>query len=84
MRAVTGLPIKFLGVSEKIDGLDVFDAHRVAGRILGQGDVVAETDTVDPDAYAADLERLTHMTPEEIAEAADAAVAARRASPSDA
>jgi len=41
MRAVTGLPIKFLGVSEKIDGLDVFDAQRVAGRILGQGDVVA-------------------------------------------
>ncbi len=41
MRAVTGLPIKFLGVSEKIDGLDVFDAARVAGRILGQGDIVA-------------------------------------------
>lgn len=41
MRAVTGLPIKFLGISEKIDGLDVFDARRVAGRILGQGDVVA-------------------------------------------
>ncbi|MBL8553130.1 MAG: signal recognition particle protein [Phenylobacterium sp.] len=41
MRAVTGLPIKFLGVSEKIDGLDAFDADRVAGRILGRGDVVA-------------------------------------------
>src|SRR5690606_12259747 len=41
MRAVTGLPIKFLGVSEKIEGLDAFDARRVAGRILGQGDVVA-------------------------------------------
>jgi signal recognition particle subunit SRP54 len=41
MRAVTGLPIKFLGVSEKIDGLDSFDAQRIAGRILGQGDVVA-------------------------------------------
>lgn len=41
MRAVTGLPIKFLGVSEKIDGLEVFDAARVAGRILGQGDIVA-------------------------------------------
>ncbi|HYD45322.1 MAG TPA: signal recognition particle protein, partial [Phenylobacterium sp.] len=41
MRAVTGLPIKFLGVSEKIDGLDVFDARRVAGRILGQGDIVS-------------------------------------------
>ncbi|MGA0602533.1 signal recognition particle protein [Caulobacter sp. KR2-114] len=41
MRAVTGLPIKFLGTGEKIDQLDVFDARRVAGRILGQGDVVA-------------------------------------------
>ncbi len=30
MRAVTGLPIKFLGVSEKIDGLDAFDAQRIA------------------------------------------------------
>jgi signal recognition particle subunit SRP54 len=41
MRAVTGLPIKFLGTGERIDALDTFDAHRVAGRILGRGDVVA-------------------------------------------
>ncbi|GBF57857.1 signal recognition particle protein [Candidatus Phycosocius bacilliformis] len=41
MRAVTGLPIKFLGIGEKIDGLDAFDASRIAGRILGQGDVVS-------------------------------------------
>lgn len=41
MRAVTGLPIKFLGTGEKSDGLEVFDAHRIAGRILGQGDVVS-------------------------------------------
>ena len=41
MRAVTGLPIKFLGTGERIEALDVFDARRVAGRILGQGDVVA-------------------------------------------
>jgi signal recognition particle subunit SRP54 len=40
MRAVTGLPIKFLGVSERPDGLEPFDAARVAGRILGQGDIV--------------------------------------------
>ncbi|HRE44400.1 MAG TPA: signal recognition particle protein, partial [Terricaulis sp.] len=40
MRAVTGLPIKFLGVSERPDGLELFDAKRVAGRILGQGDIV--------------------------------------------
>ncbi|MEL6753976.1 MAG: signal recognition particle receptor subunit alpha, partial [Pseudomonadota bacterium] len=37
MRAVTGLPIKFLGVSEKLDGIEAFDAKRLAGRILGQG-----------------------------------------------
>lgn len=41
MRAVTGLPIKFLGVSERPDGLELFDARRVAGRILGQGDIVS-------------------------------------------
>src|SRR5471030_60273 len=41
MRAVTGLPIKFLGTGERIEALDVFDDRRVAGRILGQGDVVA-------------------------------------------
>lgn len=40
MRAVTGLPIKFLGVSERTDGLEPFDARRIAGRILGQGDIV--------------------------------------------
>lgn len=40
MRAVTNTPIKFLGVGEKIDELDAFDAKRVAGSILGQGDVV--------------------------------------------
>ncbi len=51
MRVVTGLPVKLLGVSEKLDGLDVFDAKRIAGRILGQGDVVSlvekATETLD-------------------------------------
>ncbi len=41
MRAVTGLPIKYLGAGEKVEALDVFDARRIAGRILGQGDIVA-------------------------------------------
>ncbi len=41
MRAVTGVPIKFLGVGERIDGIDIFDPRRVAGRILGQGDIVS-------------------------------------------
>jgi signal recognition particle subunit SRP54 len=38
---VTGVPIKFLGVSEKINGLEVFDPKRIADRILGFGDVVS-------------------------------------------
>ena len=41
VRQVTGAPIKFAGTSEKIDGLEVFDADRHAGRILGMGDIVA-------------------------------------------
>jgi signal recognition particle subunit SRP54 len=56
MRAVTGLPIKFLGTSEKIDGLDAFDAHRVAGRILGRGDVVALVEKAAQDFDAAKAE----------------------------
>ena len=41
MRAVTGKPIRFVGVGEKMDALETFDAERVAGRILGMGDIVA-------------------------------------------
>jgi signal recognition particle subunit SRP54 len=40
MRAVTGKPIKFAGVGEKLDDLEPFQAERMAGRILGMGDVV--------------------------------------------
>jgi signal recognition particle subunit SRP54 len=41
MRAVTGKPIKFVGTGEKLDGLELFHPNRVAGRILGMGDVVS-------------------------------------------
>ncbi len=41
MRAVTGKPIKLLGTGEKLDGLEDFHPERVAGRILGMGDVVS-------------------------------------------
>lgn len=41
VRQVTGAPIKFAGVSEKIDGLEVFDPRRMADRILGMGDILA-------------------------------------------
>jgi signal recognition particle subunit SRP54 len=40
VRGVTGVPIKFVGVGERPDGLEVFDPSRMAGRILQQGDVV--------------------------------------------
>ena len=46
VRQVTGAPIKFAGVSEKLDGLEVFDAERHAGRVLGMGDIVALVEEV--------------------------------------
>ena len=58
MRAVTGLPIKFLGAGEKVDQLDVFDARRVAGRILGQGDVVALVEKAAAEIDQAQAERM--------------------------
>jgi signal recognition particle subunit SRP54 len=58
MRHVTGLPIKFLGVSEKVDGLDAFDARRLAGRILGQGDIVS---LVERAAEDVDQEKAARM-----------------------
>ena len=53
MRAVTGAPIKLVGVGEKQDALDDFHPERVAGRILGMGDIVGlvekVSETVDQD-----------------------------------
>ena len=46
VRQITGAPIKFAGTSEKIDGLEVFDADRHAGRVLGMGDIVALVEQV--------------------------------------
>jgi signal recognition particle subunit SRP54 len=46
VRQVAGAPIKFAGISEKIDGLEVFDADRHAGRVLGMGDIVALVEEV--------------------------------------
>ncbi len=46
VRQVAGAPIKFAGTSEKIDGLEVFDANRHAGRVLGMGDIVALVEEV--------------------------------------
>jgi signal recognition particle subunit SRP54 len=46
IRHVTGKPVKFIGVSEKPDGLEVFYPDRVAGRILGLGDVLSLIDKI--------------------------------------
>src|SRR3954471_3658145 len=54
MRAVTGQPIKLIGVGEKLDALEDFDPQRIAGRILGMGDIVG---LVEKAAQAMDMEK---------------------------
>ena len=41
VKAITGKPIKFVGVGEKLDGLEEFHPDRMANRILGMGDIVS-------------------------------------------
>ncbi|MBX3508389.1 MAG: signal recognition particle protein [Parvibaculum sp.] len=58
MRAVTGVPIKLLGTGEKMDALEDFRADRVAGRILGMGDIVS---LVEKAAETIDAEKAEKM-----------------------
>jgi len=58
IRSVTGVPIKFVGVSEKYDGLEDFNAKQIADRILGFGDVVSLVDKVEKVVRAEDVESL--------------------------
>jgi len=58
MRAVTGKPIRFVGLGEKMDALDTFDAERVAGRILGMGDIVALVQKAQETFEAEQAERM--------------------------
>jgi len=58
LRQVTGKPILFLGVGEKLEGLEVFSAERLAGRILGMGDVVGLVERAQAAVSASDAERL--------------------------
>jgi signal recognition particle subunit SRP54 len=58
VRQTTGAPIKFAGVSEKIDGLEVFDAERHAGRVLGMGDIVALVEEVQKGVDVAAAQKL--------------------------
>src|SRR4028118_2412782 len=58
MRAVTGKPIKFAGVGEGIDKLETFHPERVAGRILGMGDVVSLVERAAETIQADDAEAM--------------------------
>ena len=58
MRQVTGRPIKFLGTGEKLDGLEVFHPDRIAGRILGMGDVVSLVERATETIKQEDAEKL--------------------------
>ena len=58
VRAVTGAPIKFAGVSEKIDGLEVFHPERMASRILGMGDVLSLVEQAQKSVDADEARRL--------------------------
>ena len=58
VRQITGAPIKFSGTSEKIDGLEVFDAERHAGRVLGMGDIVALVEEVQKGVDVAAAQKL--------------------------
>ncbi len=58
MRAVTGKPIKFAGVGEALDKLEAFHPERVAGRILGMGDVVSLVERAAETIQAEDAEKL--------------------------
>ena len=49
IRHITGKPIKFIGVSEKLDGLEPFHPDRIASRILGMGDVLSLIEQVERD-----------------------------------
>jgi signal recognition particle subunit SRP54 len=58
VRHVTGAPIKFVGVSEKLDGLEIFHPERMAARILGMGDVLSLVEQAKKSVDVADAERL--------------------------
>jgi signal recognition particle subunit SRP54 len=60
LKSVTGKPVKFIGTSERMDGLEPFHPDRIAGRILGMGDVVGlveKAQAVFDQKQTAELER---------------------------
>ncbi|MBB5708917.1 signal recognition particle protein [Sphingomonas xinjiangensis] len=60
MRAVTGKPIKFAGMGEKLDQIEPFHPKRVAGRILGMGDVVSLVERAAESIQQEDAERMAN------------------------
>ncbi|WP_299612979.1 signal recognition particle protein [uncultured Tateyamaria sp.] len=58
MRAVTGKPIKFVGLGEKMDALETFEPERIAGRILGMGDIVSLVEKAQETIEAEQAERM--------------------------
>src|SRR3546814_3706950 len=58
MRAVTGCPIKLIGVGEKLDALEGFHPDRIASRILGMGDVVSLVEKAAETIEAEEAEKL--------------------------
>lgn len=58
MRAVTGKPIKYVGLGEKMDALETFEPDRIAGRILGMGDIVALVEKAQETIEAEQAERM--------------------------
>ena len=58
MRSITGAPIKFIGVGEHLDQLEEFHAERIAGRILGMGDVVSLVEKAQQEVSEDEAERI--------------------------
>ena len=58
MRAVTGKPIKFVGLGEKMDALEEFHPSAIAGRILGMGDIVSLVEKAQETIEAEQAERM--------------------------
>ncbi len=65
VRGTTGVPIKFVGVGERPDGLEVFDPARMAGRILQQGDVVGLVEKAQEAFDQGEAERLSKKVAKE-------------------
>ena len=58
VRQITGVPLKFIGTAEKMDGLEAFDAERMANRILGMGEILALVEQAQQNVDVAKAEKL--------------------------